>query len=135
MALFEWKDDYTVNVKRFDGEHKKLVSLLNELHDAMSQGQGRFVVQGVLQQLLDYTRQHFAAEESAMKSVAFDGLAAHAAEHRELTMKVEKFAADYNKGHTAITIDVLYFLRDWLENHILNTDRKYRDAMKQANIA
>jgi len=129
MALIEWKDDYSVSVKRFDGEHKKLFSFLNELNDAMAKGQGRFVIQNVLHQLLDYTRQHFAAEEVAMRSVAFAGLASHIAEHRELTAKVEKFSAEYSKGDTSITIDVLYFLRDWLDHHIISTDRKYKEAL------
>jgi hemerythrin-like metal-binding protein len=129
MALIEWKDEYSVSVKRFDGEHKKLFSLLNELNDAMAKGQGRFVVQSVLQQLLNYTRQHFAAEETAMRGVAFRGLASHMMEHRELTTKVEKFSAEYSKGDTSITIDVLYFLRDWLDHHILTTDHEYKEAL------
>jgi hemerythrin-like metal-binding protein len=134
MALFEWTEEYSVSVKRFDGEHKKLFSLLNELNEAMAKGQGRLVVSNVLQQLLTYTREHFAAEETAMRAVAFVGLASHMAEHRALTQKVEKFSADYSKGDTSITIDVLYFLRDWLENHILATDRQYREALMPAGI-
>jgi hemerythrin len=135
MALFEWKDDYSVSVKRFDGEHKKLFSLLNELNDAMAKGQGRFVIQRVLQQLIEYTRQHFAAEEAAMHSVAYEDLASHIAEHRKLTAKVEMFSAEYTRGDASITIDVLFFLRDWLENHILSTDRKYKEALKEANLS
>jgi len=134
MALFEWKDEYSVSVTRFDGEHKKLFSLLNELNEAMTRGQGRLVISHVLQQLLAYTREHFAAEESAMRMATFSGLASHTAEHRLLTEKVEQFAADYSKGNTAITIDVLYFLRDWLQNHILSTDRKYREALQEMGI-
>jgi hemerythrin-like metal-binding protein len=135
MALIEWKDEYSVCVNRFDREHKKLFSLLNDLNDAMSQGRGRFVVQGVLHELLDYTRQHFAAEEDAMRSVAFPGLQLHIAEHRELTAKVAKFAAEYSKGDTIITIDLLYFLRDWLDKHILGTDHRYKEALMKVNLA
>jgi hemerythrin-like metal-binding protein len=134
MALFEWKDEYSVSVKRFDGEHKKLFSLLNELNEAMTRGQGRLVISKVLQELLTYTRVHFAAEESAMRMVAFSGLPSHTAEHRLLTEKVEQFAADFSKGNACITIDVLYFLRDWLQNHILATDRKYREALQEMGI-
>jgi hemerythrin-like metal-binding protein len=107
---------------------------LNELNDAMEQGRGRFVVQGVLQQLLEYTRQHFAAEEDAMRAVAFDGLESHIAEHRKLTAKVEMYAAEYSRGDTGISMDVLFFLRDWLQDHILCTDHKYKEALKRAEI-
>ena len=133
MALIEWKEEYSVSVKRFDADHKKLFSLLNALSDAMAKGHGRFVIQSVLHQLIDYTRQHFAAEEIAMRTVAFPGLASHAAEHRALTAKVEKFAAECGEGKI-ITIDVLYFLRDWLDHHILVTDRKYAEALEQSGL-
>lgn len=133
MALIEWKDEYSVSVRRFDGDHKKLFSLLNELNDAMAQGRGRFVIQGVLHQLMDYTRKHFADEETAMRGAGFNGLQAHIAEHRALTAKVEKFSADYSNGNVSITIDVLYFLRDWLDKHILSTDRRYKEALSKLN--
>jgi hemerythrin len=132
MALCEWKEGYSVSVKRFDGEHKKLFSLLSELNDAMAQGPGRLVVRNVLQQLMAYIREHFAAEEAAMRAAAFDGLASHMAAHRDLTEKLEKFSADCSKGDISITIEVVYFLHDWLEHHILSTDRKYREALALA---
>lgn len=134
MALFEWKQDYSVSVKQFDGDHQKLFSLVNELNDAMAQGQGRLVIGRVLQQLLQYTRDHFAAEEAAMRDANFDGLASHAAEHRELTETVKKFAEEYSQGSTSVTIDVLYFLRDWLEHHVCQTDHEYIEPLKRCGI-
>jgi hemerythrin-like metal-binding protein len=131
MALFEWKQDYSVSVKQFDCDHKKLFSLVNELNDAMAHGQGRLVIGNVLQRLLQYTRSHFAAEEAAMRAADFDGLAVHVAEHRELTEKVEKFAEDYTGGRTSVTIDVLYFLRDWLEHHVCQTDHQYSEPLRR----
>ncbi|MGC2209100.1 MAG: bacteriohemerythrin [Candidatus Korobacteraceae bacterium] len=134
MALFEWKQQYSVSVKQFDLDHQKLFSLVNELNDAMAQGQGRLVVGSVLQRLLQYARDHFAAEEAAMRAVAFDGLPVHVAEHRELTEKVQKFAEEYSKGSTSVTIDVLYFLRDWLEHHVCQTDHEYAKPLSQRGI-
>lgn len=135
MGLFEWKDKYSVNVKRFDGDHKKLFSLMNELNEAMAKGRGRFIVQDVLLQLLDYTKQHFAVEEAAMRSAGVENLTEHIALHRDLTAKVQKYADDYSNGNTSITIDVLYFLNDWLTKHILTVDFTYREAMSKANIS
>ncbi len=133
MALIEWKEEYSVSVKRFDSEHKKLFSLLNALNEAMAKGHGRFVVQSVLHQLLDYTRQHFAAEEAAMRTVGYAGLASHIAEHRALAEKVQRFSAEHGEGKI-ITVDVLYFLRDWLEHHILVTDRKYAEVLGRSGL-
>lgn len=134
MPLIEWKNDYSVSVKRFDREHKELIALLNELNDAMAQGLGRFVTQSVLYRLQEYIHQHFAAEETAMRTAAYDGLASHVAEHRELAEQVEKLSTDYRRGDTSVTIEVLYLLRDWWQNHILSTDLKYGKVLNQAGI-
>ena len=40
MALMEWNPAFSVKVKKFDDQHKKLVDLRNQLHDAMKAGEG-----------------------------------------------------------------------------------------------
>jgi hemerythrin len=40
MALITWNDGYSVKVKQFDDQHKKLIDMVNELHDAMGIGKG-----------------------------------------------------------------------------------------------
>ncbi|MCP4996607.1 MAG: hypothetical protein GY934_22960 [Gammaproteobacteria bacterium] len=35
MALIEWSQDLSVNVETADTHHKKLISMINSLHDAM----------------------------------------------------------------------------------------------------
>jgi len=40
MSLIEWSPAYSVKVKKFDDQHKKLIELINQLHDAMKAGQG-----------------------------------------------------------------------------------------------
>lgn len=135
MALFTWNSSYSVSVEQFDTEHQKLFALVNELNDAMRAGQGRFVLRIVLDSLIAYTNQHFAAEERAMKATRFPGYEAHAEEHRRLTEQVNDFAKQFEAGETSITIDVLYFLRDWLLNHIVTTDKKYSQHLKNYGMA
>lgn len=135
MALFDWKQEYSVSVTSFDRDHKKLFSFLNELHQAMAEKRGKIVVVPVLQDLIEYTRTHFAAEEAAMSKANFVDLEHHVAEHHALTVKVQQFYAEYTTAnYVGVPIDVLYFLRDWLENHILGTDRKYGEALNSAGI-
>ena len=63
MALIAWNDSYSVKVKQMDEQHKKLVEMINQLHDAMKVGQGKQVVGDVLNALVSYTKTHFASEE------------------------------------------------------------------------
>ena len=134
MALFEWTPEYSVSVLRFDSEHKKLFELVNELNDAMSAGRGRAMVARVLQELTDYTRRHFAGEEAAMRRAGYQGLEAHVAEHRALTEQVAKYYEEWAANASTSPVDLLFFLRDWLQKHILETDHKYGKALNGAGI-
>ena len=134
MALFEWTPEYSVSVLRFDSEHKKLFALVNQLSDAMSAGRGRAIVARVLQELTDYARRHFAGEEEAMRRAGYEGLEAHIAEHRQLADQVAKYYAEWAADESTSPIDLLFFLRNWLQKHILECDTKYGKAMNGAGI-
>ncbi len=41
MSLINWDNTLSVNVAEIDGQHHKLVEMINELHDAMRQGKSR----------------------------------------------------------------------------------------------
>ena len=43
MALIQWNDSLKVGVAEIDKQHQKLVDMINDLHDAMRQGQGNAV--------------------------------------------------------------------------------------------
>jgi hemerythrin len=134
MSLFEWTPDFSVSVQRFDNDHKKLISLVNALNQAMKEGRGRTIVEATLNELLEYTRRHFAGEEEAMRRANYPGLEAHVAEHRALAGQVGKYVAEWKKDASTSPVDLLFFLREWLEKHILHTDRLYGEAMNKAGI-
>jgi len=134
VVLFEWTDAYSVSVLRFDTEHKKLFSLINELNDAMAEKRGRFVIVRVLQELSEYARWHFRGEESAMRRSGYAALEQHIAEHRVFTSKVAQFYAECGENRVDIPIDVLLFLSDWLRKHILKTDHLYVECVNKAGI-
>jgi hemerythrin len=134
MALFEWTEEQSVSIARFDSDHKKLFAMLNEMNEAMAQGRGRLTVVSILKELADYANWHFAAEETAMRRANFAGLEEHIAEHREMMAKVQDFYGEFSSNSYALPIDVLYFMRDWLQHHILSTDRKYGEALNRAGI-
>ena len=108
-----------------DDQHQQLFKIVNELHTAMRSGKGKDVAANLLRRLIDYTVQHFAAEEKLMEQKGYPGLTAHQAEHRALTHKVVTFKKDFDAGIVSITPELMKFLQDWLTNHIQTVDRKY----------
>jgi hemerythrin len=102
-----------------------LFGILNDLHDAMLKGQAQSLTGPLLRKVVEYTRTHFASEESMMASAKYPGLAGHRVKHRDLTSEVEDYLARFERGDAALNIHLLQFLRDWLTNHIQSTDREY----------
>jgi hemerythrin len=134
MSLMTWSDSFSTGVKAMDEQHKGLVNTLNELHAAMLGGKDKSATGPLLERLLKYTREHFAAEEALMTRTSFPKLAAHQSKHKDLTNQVEEFAARYQRGELSLNVDLLMFLRDWLITHIQKEDREYGPWMNQNGV-
>jgi hemerythrin len=125
MPLLSWSDKYSVGIPEFDNQHKRLIDLINSLHEAMSTGRGNAVLDKVLADLITYTQTHFAAEERFMQSHQFGEFAAHKVEHEKLTKRVLDFQQQFRAGKLALSISLMRFLETWLTSHIMDSDRKY----------
>jgi hemerythrin len=125
MAYFDWDEKYSVGVKIIDQQHMRLVELLNELYEAMRSGRGKDVLQGVLDGLVDYTLSHFSTEEKLMDANSYPEKWLHKKEHTNLTRQVSELQAEYRTGKSTLTVEVSSFLKDWLVNHIQETDKRF----------
>ena len=134
MALLSWSSKYSVGVDAMDSQHTVLFGFLNDLHEAMINGQAHKITGELQRKLLEYTRQHFAAEEAMMVSAKYPQLDQHRIMHRELISKVEEFAARFQRGESALNVQLLNFLRDWLSKHILGIDMLYKDFLASKGV-
>ncbi|MFA6979107.1 MAG: bacteriohemerythrin [Ignavibacteriaceae bacterium] len=125
MALINWNDSYSVKVKEIDGQHKKLVDIINELHDKMKEGKGKEVMEKLLNELLDYTVLHFAFEEKLLNTNNYPDSKTHIKLHSDLIEEVKAFRKKYESGSAMLSLELMNFLKKWLVEHILNSDKKY----------
>ena len=125
MAFMTWNDKLSVGVGTLDAQHTVLIETVNDLHAAMMKGQARAVAGTILQNLVTYTVDHFAAEEAMMEQTKYPGLPAHRLIHRELTKQVGDYIARLEKGEITLGVHLLNFLSDWLTKHIQGEDQKY----------
>ncbi len=123
--MFEWKEEYSLNTPQIDNQHKTLFRLAEEMHAAMAQGKGKEVMGATLARLVQYTAEHFATEERLMRITKYPMFEAHLAEHRALTKQAGELLGEFKAGRTPITVEVLHFLRNWLDRHIKGWDLKF----------
>jgi hemerythrin len=134
MALIQWTPEFSVGVEKFDEQHKKLFSLINELHGAIQQGRGPETLQGVLSSLADYVKTHFTEEEALMEKYRFPHLSAHRSEHKKLAAQVAKLQVWRKTSDTLLSPVVMEFLLNWLSNHIQKTDMRYKPFLNDLGV-
>ncbi len=108
---FRWSEKYAVHVAALDNQHRGLFETVNELNDALGNGEGTSVTDPVLQKLVDYALSHFAAEEGLMTKHKFPDLLNHRKEHQEFARKVTHFLEDYCAGKAGVSVELLFFLQ------------------------
>lgn len=133
MNLINWDDTLSVGLEKFDNEHKKLVSLINHLNTAMSQGKSREILGGIITELIKYAQTHFKNEEDFFKEVNFPDSQTHINSHRAFAIKVNDFEERFKRGQVGLGVDVMNFLKDWLIKHIKGEDKKYGEFAKSIN--
>jgi hemerythrin-like metal-binding protein len=100
----------------------------------MMKGQAQSLTGPLLKKLAEYTRNHFSAEEEAMASAQYPGIANHKVLHRNLVKKVEEYIDRHDKGELTLNLHLLNFLRDWLVDHIQKVDKEYGPWLNKHGI-
>ncbi|KOR31285.1 hemerythrin [Achromatium sp. WMS2] len=126
MAPFlKWSEEISVGVEELDEQHKVLINMINNLHDAMQERRSHEVVSQIMVQLREYTRIHFAVEESLMRILGYPDYEEHKKQHEELMLSVKDLSQKIKDGKSSISFELMYFLKAWLTNHIMESDKQY----------
>lgn len=134
MAFIEWNDSLSVGVNIFDTDHKKLISLANSLHDSITVGSQQGALEPILNELVKYTVYHFGREEGLMLQYAYPAYDTHKKEHDALVEKVQDYYEQVLAGKTSISLSLIGFLKEWLINHIMKSDREYREFFEKRGV-
>lgn len=123
--LIEWSDSLSVGIQEIDEQHKVLVDLLNKLHDAIIHMHGNDAAKEILGQLYEYTKIHFAVEESLMRILGYPDYDEHKEHHELLIKQVQQLSNKLDKEGHSISFELLHFLKMWLTKHIMEEDKLY----------
>jgi methyl-accepting chemotaxis protein len=133
-TIIRWNDRMSVHVRQFDEQHKKLVAMVQQLNDAMRNGEGQKVIGDILSGLAEYTVSHFAQEEKFMQQHNYPEYAEHKKIHDALLKQVGETIVAFENGR-AVPAAIMAFLSDWLLNHIMKVDRKYGEFALKKKIS
>ena len=135
MSVYkDWNESYSVGVLAMDNQHKKLFAMINDLHAAIKAKDTREAMGKVLDGLLEYTREHFANEESLMGQCGYPDFKRHKQLHTELVAQVGEINERFRKGEPVISVELFGFLMNWLTNHIQGADKLYSACLNSKGV-
>lgn len=132
--MYNWDESLSVNIQSIDNQHKEIISVLNTLLEAMKKGQATDIVNKIIFELEKYAMVHFQKEEYFFKKFNYAGAEEHILEHRKFSNKIAQLKADIKSGKTSLTIDLLNYLKTWIEHHIKEVDKQYSACFKENGL-
>jgi hemerythrin-like metal-binding protein len=126
-----WKAEYSVGEPSLDAQHRQIIEFINELHVSMQRGVAHQAIRPFLDQLVQYTVNHFQAEEKLMAARQYPDFVPHQALHEKMRQRT---MALRNNANLVTGRDLLVFLKEWWCNHIQEQDKKYTPYLAGALV-
>ncbi|SDP73028.1 bacteriohemerythrin [Desulforhopalus singaporensis] len=134
MENINWKKEFSVGVQELDQQHKKLLSMINRLIDDQKKLTDPKLINELLMEMIDYAEVHFQAEEHLMTEYNYHYTDRQAQQHQQFIEKTRSFLSATDVGPNILSNALLDYLGNWLINHILTEDMKYKDFFQSKGI-
>lgn len=125
--MIEWKDEYAIGIKEIDEQHEKLFEIAGRmfalLRNDLLMDKYDSIVE-IIEELKDYTRYHFEAEEAYMEKIGYRKFLSQKVTHKDFLDKMDEIDLQrIDNGQNQYLMDILNFVLDWLVEHILKEDK------------
>ncbi len=134
MAVkFEWNEIYELGIQEIDLQHKKLISISNELYDIATKGDVnlKITMSKILKNLTDYTVYHFTSEEEFMKKYGYQGAPMHKIAHDNFVAEVTQQIKNLSEGSQEDVLIFYDYIANWILAHIAKADKIWATFVKE----
>ncbi|MBE9515607.1 MAG: hemerythrin family protein [Proteobacteria bacterium] len=133
MSLIEWRDEFSIGIDDVDHEHKEMISLINELHDAMLKDNSEERVQYFLGEVLTKISAHFALEEKIMRERDYDEYSGHKDDHELLLDEIRDIMDRYDDEQEYSDAVLAEQLNKWFTGHFSTRDARLHNTLGGAH--
>lgn len=135
--IIKWKDEYSCYDPTIDEQHKKMIDMINQMNSIVELGDKYDHYDELIslfEELKKYTSYHFTYEEKMFEETGYDSfnIKIQKLEHKSFVHKIagiNLYELDENQIGTAE--EVLDFLSRWLDKHILGTDKRFGEYLRE----
>jgi len=130
----EWDKKYSVDIMEIDNQHKRMFATINELIGAIDDNTLKENLDGVINQLYQYKKYHFAVEEKYFKEFNYEETDEHIAEHKMFGERIDAIRKEFAGDSLKLAFELVDYLEDWLIEHIMTVDQKYKECFKSHGL-
>ncbi len=134
VELFKFTEAYSVLIIEMDTEHKAIINYINKIHSGIKERKTDQDLLPIIKDLADYTTKHFRHEEEYMAQGNYPDIEEQKISHVKLLEKVSSVITQIENNEEVNLIDVMLFLKSWLQTHILKMDAKYGQYFKEKGL-
>ncbi len=131
---FVWQKEFETGIKSIDDQHKILVSMIDELETAVVEKKSDEFLEVILSKMIKYVAKHFSHEEKTFIFTKYSDADNHMREHEKLKQQVLDFHTKVQAKTANVDQTILDFLKTWLTEHIMKTDKKYIAHFNSKNV-
>jgi hemerythrin len=134
MAVkFEWNEIYELGISEIDLQHKKLISISNELYDVATKDDVnlKLTMSKILKNLTDYTVYHFTSEEEFMKKYGYEGVPMHKIAHDNFVAEVTQQIKKLDSSSKEAVLLFYDYIANWILTHIAKADKIWANFVKE----
>ncbi len=124
MEFMHWTKSLSVGIAEIDDQHKKMIGMINTFHDHQKTDSIK-AMKELLGSMASYTVYHFNTEEAYFDKFNYPHTDAHKKEHEKFIAEVYSVQARLEGGTLLLALELTGFLKKWLTDHIMGSDKKY----------
>ena len=139
--MYKMNPDYFIGIELMDTQHQYLFELMERVQTLLRDENILYKYEEIiriLKGLEQYTQQHFDAEIALMESMDYPRLQLHIAAHQGFIDKLHSFEINVEQislgTQDQLIYDLMEYLKDWLQIHILDCDKKVHRFMNGEKI-
>ena len=123
----QWGDNLLINFEKIDEQHKKLISIMSELHDSFQNhlSPEKEKEKETLVELISYTKYHFSTEKQLMEDNNYPAMNEHLGRHKEFVKKLSELCERHQIMKIEVSREILAFLTAWIVTHIMEDDKQF----------
>jgi hemerythrin-like metal-binding protein len=129
-----WDEKYSVGVEEIDNQHKRMFEVINELLEAINTNTTEDHLGNIIDGLIKYKVFHFATEEKYFKQFNYEGAEEHILKHKEFNDNLMVLKDKYPIYSVEFAFELVDFLEDWLIDHLMIVDQKYKKCFAEHGL-